>query len=275
MNTDRRAWNSSLRPKSLKRQAEEKAGLRPKKPAPRKAIRRPTLEELKAQTAALFFTEWLIDKKQITREEADRAHVRDVFWAFGHISRGMYGENHHPKNYSQLSAIQLGALMKDGAIVWKADKVAANDKDKGCFSVELAKMPAAIKSLMIEVAQIKGKGDKARAEALIKEFVDMTVDKKGHVYLQEDVGNNAHIGKVWRYTIASDKLTLIAQHNLALFTSGATQFLTQDEESSGIIDASDILGAGWFLLDVQAHYGTDSELVEGGQLLALFDPAAQ
>jgi secreted PhoX family phosphatase len=108
-----------------------------------------------------------------------------------------------------------------------------------------------------------------------KMFDNMTLDKKGHVYLQEDVGNNAHIGKVWRYTIASDKLTLIAQHNLALFTSGATQFLTQDEESSGIIDASDILGAGWFLLAVQAHYGTDSELVEGGQLLALFDPAAQ
>jgi len=49
---------------------------------------------------------------------------------------------------------------------------------------------------------------------------------------------------------------------------------TQDEESSGIIDASDILGRGWFLLDVQAHkLSADPELVEGGQLLALFvDP---
>jgi hypothetical protein len=28
-------------------------------------------------------------------------------------------------------------------------------------------------------------------------------------------------------------------------------FLTQDEESSGIIDAEEILGRGWFLLDVQ------------------------
>jgi hypothetical protein len=28
-------------------------------------------------------------------------------------------------------------------------------------------------------------------------------------------------------------------------------FLTQDEESSGIIDAEEILGPGWFLLDVQ------------------------
>jgi len=71
-----------------------------------------------------------------------------------------------------------------------------------------------------------------------------------------------------------DTLTLIAQHNPALFTSGAAQFLTQDEESSGIIDASDLIGPGWFLLDVQAHFAnTDSELVEGGQFLALYDPA--
>jgi hypothetical protein len=36
----------------------------------------------------------------------------------------------------------------------------------------------------------------------------------------------------------------------------------------------DILGEGWYLLDVQAHYGTDTELVEGGQFLALHLPTA-
>lgn len=137
-----------------------------------------TLEELKAQTAALHFTEWLIDKKLITREEADRAHVRDVFWAFGHISRGMYTEDKHPKNYSQLAAIQVGALMKDGALAWKADARAANGRDAGCFSVDFAKMPASIKTLMGTVAQIKGKGDKAGAELLIKDYVDVTGEKK-------------------------------------------------------------------------------------------------
>src|SRR5205085_5475081 len=59
-----------------------------------------TLEELKAQTSALFFTDWLVDKKQITREEADKAHVRDMYWAFGHISRGMYDADKKPQNYS-------------------------------------------------------------------------------------------------------------------------------------------------------------------------------
>ena len=104
---------------------------------------------------------------------------------------------------------------------------------------------------------------------------NLAVDKKGHVMLVEDVGGNAHIGKVWRYDIATDALTLVAQHNLDLFTQGAPAFLTIDEEASGIIDASDILGAGWFLVDVQAHYSIPGELAEGGQYLALFDPATK
>jgi hypothetical protein len=137
-----------------------------------------TLEELKAQSAALYFTEWLIDKKQITREEADKAHVRDVFWAFGHISRGMYEADHHPKNYSQLAAIQLGSLMKDEAVVWRDAEVATNGKDKGCFAIDLPKMPKAIEALMKDVAQIKARGDKARAETLLKEYVDVSGDRK-------------------------------------------------------------------------------------------------
>lgn len=137
-----------------------------------------TLEELKAQTAALYYTDWLVGKKQLTKEEADKSFVRDVFWAFGHISRGMYEDNKHPKNYSQLAAIQLGYLMNKGAISWKADETAANGKDKGCFSIDLPKVPAAVTSLMTEVAQIKAKGDKARAEVLIKEWVDVSGDRK-------------------------------------------------------------------------------------------------
>lgn len=137
-----------------------------------------TLEELKAQTAALYFTDWLKDKKEIDPALADKAHVRDLVWSFGHISRGMYDENKHPKNYSQLAAIQLGWLMKEGAVAWNAEEPAANGKDKGCFAIALDKYPAAAKSLMTEVAQIKGRGDKARAEVLIKNYVDVTGDKK-------------------------------------------------------------------------------------------------
>ena len=101
---------------------------------------------------------------------------------------------------------------------------------------------------------------------------NIAVNGRGQVFIQEDVGNNAHIGKIWRYSIENDSFNLVAEHDPARFLSGAPDFLTQDEESSGIIDVSDILGEGWFLLDVQAHYGIAGELVEGGQLLALHYP---
>jgi hypothetical protein len=51
--------------------------------------------------------------------------------------------------------------------------------------------------------------------------------------------------------------------------------VTTDEESSGVIDMGAILGEGWYLLDVQAHYAKGAELVEGGQLVALHVPAGK
>ena len=39
--------------------------------------------------------------------------------------------------------------------------------------------------------------------------------------------------------------------------------MTQDEEASGVIDATALLGPGWCLLDTQAHYNIgDAKLVE-------------
>lgn len=102
---------------------------------------------------------------------------------------------------------------------------------------------------------------------------NITVDKNGHVMLQEDVGNNVRLGKVWRYDVATDELIEVGQHDPQRFLKGGVSFLTKDEESSGLIDMTDILGPGWFLLDVQAHYGTDAETVQGGQLVAMYDPS--
>lgn len=108
-------------------------------------------------------------------------------------------------------------------------------------------------------------------------FDNMTIDKYGNILIQEDPGNQAYTAAIWNYNIASGSLTKIAEHDVARFgslTQGATAPFTQDEESSGIIDASDLLGPGWFLLDVQAHYSLGGELVEGGQLIAFFNPAS-
>ena len=106
---------------------------------------------------------------------------------------------------------------------------------------------------------------------------NVTIDRLGRILMDEDPGNSARISKVWLYAIDTREFIQVAAHNPKFFdgsTPNNPNFLTQDEESSGIIDAAEILGDGWFLLDVQVHKAnTDVELVEGGQLLALFvDP---
>jgi hypothetical protein len=107
----------------------------------------------------------------------------------------------------------------------------------------------------------------------------------GQIVLLEDIGEQAALGRVWLYDIAGDTLKQIAQHDPAIFTPGAPGFITADEESSGVIDVSKILGSGWYLLDSQVHNPwapppyvapnplpfpySDPALVEGGQLIAM------
>ena len=66
---------------------------------------------------------------------------------------------------------------------------------------------------------------------------NITVDTRGHVMLQEDPGNQPYLARIWQYDIKRDALTEVATFDPALFTPGAAGFLTQDEESCGIIDA--------------------------------------
>ncbi len=104
---------------------------------------------------------------------------------------------------------------------------------------------------------------------------NVTIDATGRILIQEDTGGAAHNAKIWQYDIATDTLTLIARHDPARFGDigvSATAPFTTDEESSGIVDAGDVLGPGWFLLTVMAHYPVGGGLVEGGQLRALHDP---
>lgn len=103
---------------------------------------------------------------------------------------------------------------------------------------------------------------------------NMTVSDSGIIFMQEDPGSSTRLAKVWAYDPATDTLVEVAEHNGDYFARGGSDFLTTNEESSGIIDVSDIIGDSdtqAFLVDVQAHYSArDPELVEGGQLLAMF-----
>lgn len=101
---------------------------------------------------------------------------------------------------------------------------------------------------------------------------NLAIDHSGHILIQEDIGNNAHLGKIWQYNIATDAMTLVARHDTTRFMNGAANFLTQDEEASGIIDVQSILGPGMFMTVDQAHYNIGGELVQGGQLLSMYNP---
>ncbi len=104
---------------------------------------------------------------------------------------------------------------------------------------------------------------------------NMTVDQAGNILIQEDRGNTTALGRIWQYKTATGALSAVGTHNPDFFDAflEPSNFLTVNEESSGIIDARDILGPGWYLFDVQAHFGIgDTELVQGGQILAMFIP---
>ncbi|MBK8460100.1 MAG: alkaline phosphatase PhoX [Micropruina sp.] len=101
---------------------------------------------------------------------------------------------------------------------------------------------------------------------------NMTISRKGRVLLQEDPGNQDYLAKVYSYDLNTDRLTEVAAHDAARFGAGAPGLLTRDEESSGVIDVSHILGQGRYLLTTQAHYALGGELVEGGQLMSIRIP---
>jgi len=130
------------------------------------------MEELKAQTAALWYVDFLLRKGLITEEFARQSYAGNLAWCMGHISRGMWTDTHGPKAYSQLSAIQIGMLLELGAMKWDPAATAANGTDVGALVLDFAALPAAVNQMMQRVGAIKATGDRAAAEALVAKYVD-------------------------------------------------------------------------------------------------------
>lgn len=131
------------------------------------------MEELKAQTGALFLLDILVGKKLITNDDALHSYTDDIVWAFGHISQGMYTGAHVPKTYGHVAAIQIGYLIDAGALTWDPNKMAANGKDKGAFTIHPDKLATVSAEMMSAVAGIKARADAKGAKALIDRYVDV------------------------------------------------------------------------------------------------------
>jgi hypothetical protein len=103
---------------------------------------------------------------------------------------------------------------------------------------------------------------------------NMTVTANGKILLQEDPGGNNRFSKIWSYDIALGSLAEVASFKSGLFGPTVGAPFSNDEESSGIIDISDILGREAYLLDAQVHTASPGfpGSVEHGQLLILQVP---
>ncbi len=132
------------------------------------------LEELKAETGAMFYLDWLRQKGLVTAVEQSRAYAAWLAWSMRHVAAGVHSGS-DDEAYGQLAAIQLGFAIDQGALAWSDSAPAANATDHGAFSVHYDRLPATFEKLMKTVGTIKATGDKVGAEALVSRYVDGTV----------------------------------------------------------------------------------------------------
>ena len=100
---------------------------------------------------------------------------------------------------------------------------------------------------------------------------NMAIETHGNLVIQEEPGEYAHLARVLAYRLSTGVIAELATFDAERFALGAAGFITDDEESSGIIDTKELLGDGTFLFDAQvrkAHPDLD-QVVGYGRLLRL------
>ena len=91
---------------------------------------------------------------------------------------------------------------------------------------------------------------------------NIVVDDAGNVLIQEDPGRNELLARIVAYNIKSKKVAALAQFKASYFATGAPAFITNDEESSGIIEVTDYLKKGskdkarYYMYVAQVHATT-------------------
>ena len=126
-------------------------------------------------------------------------------------------------------------------------------------------------------------------------FDNISVNADGTITLLEDVGGNAHNGKMWQFDPSNGSFTLLSKFDPALFGdivggSFVAGTHTNDEETSGVIDITRLLdrhdGNKYELFVVQDHASAASlqaigamnaeaepvAMYQGGQLLLMSAP---
>ena len=85
---------------------------------------------------------------------------------------------------------------------------------------------------------------------------NLGIDRHGNLLIQEDPGGNNHVARIIAYRLKDGALGVVARFDEARFSpasSASPDFLTIDEESSGIVDGEATFGQGTFVFDAQVH----------------------
>ena len=87
---------------------------------------------------------------------------------------------------------------------------------------------------------------------------NIEVDSKGNILIQEDPGGNDSIARVLAYRISDGKIATVARFKDVYFAPGAAQFITNDEESSGVVEATRFVAKegdtkSYYFMDAQVH----------------------
>ena len=121
---------------------------------------------------------------------------------------------------------------------------------------------------------------------------NLEIDSMGNILILEDPGANDHVARVLAYRMSDGKVGTVAKFKDMYFAKGASNFITVDEESSGMIDVTQFLTQGasdtneYFLFNAQVHTpaaqarpdasaaerAAMSSAIEGGQLYKLTIP---
>ncbi|MEW6757033.1 MAG: alkaline phosphatase PhoX [Acidobacteriota bacterium] len=98
---------------------------------------------------------------------------------------------------------------------------------------------------------------------------NLAMDERGALLISEDptFPLSGRASSLWQVDARSEELVRLLEVNPA--AAGAS-FEPSDWEITGMVDASKVLGSGWWLMAVQAHgVPAAPALVEGGQILAV------
>lgn len=151
---------------------------------------------------------------------------------------------------TQTDADGTGYTSNTGGGLWKMTFVNVSKPELGA-SLEL----------ILDGSEIPSATTGDASPAKINKLDNLTFSNDGSVvFLQEDPGSNDHVARLLAVRLSDKKLVTVAKFNTAMFgaagdAANANAVLTNDEESSGVFDATKLFGGSGstFMFNAQVH----------------------